>query len=367
MKAGDSFPMKGGDGPYSYSQNSFYQREAMEATKSMIIDSIFENLDIKNLPSSCTSNTIKIADFGCSMGPNTFLAIQCIIEAIHLKLEKTLHDDQNPKKALEFQVFFNDQNDNDFNTLFTTLPTPKDYFAAGVPGSFHSRVFPTATLHIAHSSYALHWLSRVPKAVVDKNSPIWNKGRVHYTGNVKVLEAYSDQFKRDMEVFFKARAQEIVSGGLMLLIVPGCEDGVLPCDTLVSMQFELFGSCLMDMVKMGKICEEKVDSFNLPMYHTSPMELRELIEANGSFNIVRMENFNPYVLEESLDFQMLVTHLRAAIEVLVAEHFGSDIIEDLFDRYHKKLAENEHLFDVKNWKEFMIFACLKRKNERNAF
>ena len=35
------------------------------------------------------------------------------------------------------------------------------YFVAGVPGSFYGRLFPRNSLHFAHSSYCLMWLSQV--------------------------------------------------------------------------------------------------------------------------------------------------------------------------------------------------------------
>ncbi|GFY86753.1 S-adenosyl-L-methionine-dependent methyltransferases superfamily protein [Actinidia rufa] len=112
MEVGETCPMNGGDGPYSYSQNSHYQREAADAAKTMIMDSILDKLDIQNLP----SNTLKIADFGCSVGANTFQAVQNIIDAT-----KTF--DSN--KTLEFQVFFNDLTGNDFNNLFTQPSQPQ--------------------------------------------------------------------------------------------------------------------------------------------------------------------------------------------------------------------------------------------------
>ena len=80
----------------------------------------------------------------------------------------------------EFQVFFNDHTSNDFNTLFTSLPPERPYFATGVPGSFHGRLFPNSSLDFVHSSYALQILSKVPKELLNKNSAAWNKGRVHY-------------------------------------------------------------------------------------------------------------------------------------------------------------------------------------------
>ena len=102
----------------------------------------------------------------------------------------------------EFQVFFNDHTSNDFNTLFTSLPPERPYFATGVLGSFHGRLFPNSSLDFAHSSYALQILSKVPKELLNKNSAAWNKGRVHYASALdEVAQAYSTQFSKDITTF----------------------------------------------------------------------------------------------------------------------------------------------------------------------
>ncbi|KAJ4844278.1 hypothetical protein Tsubulata_009828 [Turnera subulata] len=125
-------------------------------------------------------------NFGCSVGPNTFFAVANIIEA----LERTHHSQLPNAPPLDFQVFFNDVTDNDFKTL----PSSRKYFAAGVPGSFYGRLFPKSFLHFAHSSSALQWLSKIPKEIVDPNSPSWNKGNIYWSGaNKEVLIAYSNQ------------------------------------------------------------------------------------------------------------------------------------------------------------------------------
>lgn len=193
----------------------------MEAAKVLIKEAIAEKLDIKQVISS--SKLFTVADLGYSVGINTIIAVENIIESMNLK-----HQSFGPnQEAPEFQVFFNDHVSNDFNTLFKSLPTDKQYFAAGVPGLFQGRLFPKASLHFVHSSYALHWLSKVPKELIDKNSPAWNKGRIHYTNSLKeVRDTYSAQFKEGIESFLNARAQELVSGGLMTLIMPCLPDGI---------------------------------------------------------------------------------------------------------------------------------------------
>lgn len=151
----------------------------------------------------------------------------------------------------QFQVFFNDQASNDFNTLFISLPKDRQYFAAGVPGSFYGRLFPESSIHFAYSATSIHWLSKVPEELRQRDSPAWNKGRIHYTSaSDEVIKAYKSQFAEDMENFLTARAKEIVSGGMIAIIVPSITDGVPFCQTATGLMFNCMASCLMDMVKL---------------------------------------------------------------------------------------------------------------------
>lgn len=163
----------------------------------------------------------------------------------------------------EFQVYFNDKASNDFNTLFASIPLEKRYFAAGVLGSFHGRLFPRASLHFVNSSTALHWLSRVPKEAGDINSSARNKGRIHYTNaSNEVVQAYTAQYVLNMEAFLFARAHEIICGGLMFILVPAIPDDTLASQESIGLLLDVLGTCLMEMAKMEILDEAKVDSFN---------------------------------------------------------------------------------------------------------
>lgn len=221
----------------------------MDAAKELIHEAIINELDLSIMGLSHTSGTFHVADLGCSSGPNTFSAMQNIIEAVELKLIQ-LAEHQDPS-ALEFQVFVSDQYDNDFNTLFKTLPHSRIYFAAGVPGSFYGRLFPKSCLHFVYSCYALHWLSKVPEEIVDRNSPSWNSDSIHCTGSVKgVAEAYSARFRNDVEAFLNARTPEVVPGGLIVILISAVPDGIPFPKTAAGVLYDVFGSCLVDMAKM---------------------------------------------------------------------------------------------------------------------
>ncbi|KAI7993394.1 Loganic acid O-methyltransferase [Camellia lanceoleosa] len=185
----DSLPMNGGNGTHSYSKNSTFQREASIIVKALIKEVIAEKLDTENI--SSTSNTLHIADLGCSQ-----------------------------------------------------------YFAAAVPGSFHARLFPKASLHIVHSSYALHWLSKVPEDIVNKDSPSWNKGKIYYTSaSDEVASAYVAQFDRDVDEFLNAGAVEIVTAGLILLLTTAAADELCLSHIIQGWAHDAFGSSLMEKAK----------------------------------------------------------------------------------------------------------------------
>ncbi|CAI9763567.1 unnamed protein product [Fraxinus pennsylvanica] len=358
MGADQFLAMNGGDGYQSYAKNSAFQRGATEVAKEIIEEEISNKLDIEEL-SSTSPNIIRIADFGCSTGPNTFHAMQIIVETMKKKIETQLSvSHQMP----EFQVFFNDRTSNDFNTLFATLPQNKQYYAAGVPGSFYVRHFPKASLHFAYSSCSLHWLSEVPKEVVDPSSPAWNKGKILYYGDKnEVFNAYAAQFAKDLDSFLKARAEELVFGGLMALLVGSEPNHTKYASYTTFPSLELLGSCLIDLAKEGLFDMAKVDSFNLPTYFPSPNELKALIERNQDFSIERMEILNhPPKRFTTPDSKSFALFIRAFIEGLLQIHFGIEIMDELFRRYEEKVEETK-LLSNPNENSMTTFVLLKCK------
>ncbi|KAI5353489.1 PREDICTED: probable [Prunus dulcis] len=351
----EAYPMNGGDGTYSYTKNSSYQRAAANVAKTLIDEAIAEKLDIEDF-SSASSNAFRIADLGCSVGPNTFACVQNIMEAVKQKYGSQMPD---------FHVFFNDHAANDFNTLFASLPPERHYFAAGVPGSFHGRLFPEASLHFAHSSYATHWLSKLPEEVTNKNSPAWNKGKIYYTTSPdQVFNAFAAQFRTDMAIFLEARAKELAAGGMMVLIMQTIPDGIHQSRIPTGIMFDFLGSILMEIAKEGLISEEEVDSFNIPVYTTTPNEMAELVERNGSFSIVKMESTSPWLKVGHIvnnTPQKLARELRAGMEGVFKTHFGSDIVNQVFDRLNDKSGQLINQLESSHRQGTQLFLALKRK------
>ncbi|KAF3948629.1 hypothetical protein CMV_025399 [Castanea mollissima] len=204
---------------------------------------------------------------------------------------------------------------------------------------------------------------RVPKAVVDKSSPAWNKGRIHYTSaKDEVIKAYEAQYVEDMEYFLHARAQEVVRGGLVALIVSGRPNGIHHSQTTQNLTFDLLGSCLMDMAKKGIVSEEKVDSFNIPLYYMSPQELAAAVDRNGYFSVERMEDLpliQEIITSTITKSQIAASHLRAALDGLIKTHFGDAILDELFDSLSKKIEEGMPM--LISGGSINFFALLRRK------
>jgi hypothetical protein len=53
-----------------------------------------------------------------------------------------------------------------------------------------------------------------------------------------------------LDCFLHARAQEVVRGGLIILMVPGRLDTSPHTRVVSNISYDILGSCLMDMAKM---------------------------------------------------------------------------------------------------------------------
>lgn len=163
---------------------------------------------------------IKVADLGCSSGENTFLAMSEIVNKI---IESYQQKGQNPP---EIECCLNDLPDNDFNTTFKCLPSfhkklkmdvKEKCFVSGVPGSFYSRLFPSKSLHFVHSSFTLHWLSKVPDGLEENKTNVYLRSPCP----PNVYKSYLTQFKNDFLSFLRMRAEEIIPSGRMALTLVG--------------------------------------------------------------------------------------------------------------------------------------------------
>nr|GMD84084.1 salicylate carboxymethyltransferase-like [Ipomoea batatas] len=334
--------MKGGIGDTSYANNSLLQQNVILRAKPITdeaITSLYTNLNPK---------TICIADLGCSSGPNTFLAVSNLVRAVENQRKK-LGRRQSP----EFQIYLNDLPSNDFNTIFRSLPKHQDDFRRemgdwfrvpffnAVAGSFYGRLFPTDSLHFVHSSYSLQWLSQVPQGLEGNKGNIW----MATTSPRNVIKAYYTQFNTNFSIFLKCRLEELVKGGKMVLTIMGRKN-----DNPAFHPMDLLAMTLNDLVAEGYMEEEKLNSFNIPAYTPSLAEVKSLVENDGSFTIECLETFQIHWIGDEYDNDdnignnnnaayKVARGLRAVIEPILVSRFGEGIIEEVFHRCRKMIAD----------------------------
>ncbi|XP_057965257.1 probable jasmonic acid carboxyl methyltransferase 2 [Malania oleifera] len=352
MKMEQVLHMNGGMGESSYASNSYLQRTVISMAKLMLEESTIGLVEqySPNLP-----ECLNIADFGCSSGPNTLMVVSQIVETINATLLRL-----NRQPPL-LQVYLNDLPGNDFDTLFRSLPSFSKKlerekgiglgrcFIAGVPGSFYGRLFPSNSLHLVHSSSSLHWLSQVPKGLVSETGLPLNKGNICIakTSPPAVHKAYLEQFQRDFTLFLKSRAEEVVPGGRMVLTILSSFRSEDP-----RCIWEVVGLKLNDMVLEGAIQEAKLDSFNMPFYRPTASEIENVIEAEGSFFIRRVDTFEMgwdahighvnqgSAMGKGRRGEMIAAAIRAGGEPILASHFGEAILDDLFRRFKEIVVDH---------------------------
>nr|WKU83440.1 O-methyltransferase 4 [Hamelia patens] len=337
--------MNGGEDEASYAKNSSHQKLVLLKAKP-VLEKCIEELLHTSLP-----ECIRVADLGCSSGPNTFLSIHEIVKSID-KTCQTINEEPP-----QIQVFLNDLFANDFNTIFKSLPgfyhklekeNGREYgscLIAAMPGSFYGKLFPDRSMHFMHSSYSLHWISQVP---IDESGILLKKGNIHSgkSSPPSVQQAYLDQFTKDFTIFLRMRSQELVTHGRLLLTFMCGNDEDDGPDFL-----DLLGSSLNDLVLEGYVEEEKVESFNVPLCTPSVEEVRRIVEEDDCFNIQHLETFKVrhdasfpddnqgVVYDEHVRGAHVSRDVRAVLEPILVSHFGDGIIGELFNRYAKHSAK----------------------------
>ncbi|AEE76570.1 S-adenosyl-L-methionine:salicylic acid carboxyl methyltransferase-like protein; floral nectary-specific protein-like [Arabidopsis thaliana] len=337
--------MKGGDGEHSYANNSEAQKSITSDAKPEVMKSVNEMIVKMDFP-----GCIKVADLGCSSGENTFLVMSEIVNTIITTYQ------QNGQNLPEIDCCLNDLPENDFNTTFKLIPSfheklkmnvKGNCYVSGCPGSFYTRLFPSKSLHFVHSSFCLHWLSKVPDGLEE------NKKNVYLRSPCppNLYESYWNQFKKDFSMFLRMRAEETMPSGRMALTLVGRKT-LDPLSKECFKDWSLVSDSLLDLVSEGVVKESDLESFNLPYYSPDESEVKEVIENEGSFEIKNFETIFGLLfsyktghsevkdddddVDHSRRFEVVKTRAnmtRSIIEPMLVAHFGEAIIDRLFDKY----------------------------------
>lgn len=187
---------------------------------------------------------VVIADYGSSQGKNSLAPMRVAIRALRTRLGR------------DRPIFVHhvDQASNDFNTLFRVLDTDPDaytlhepnVFSCAIGNSFYRRVLPSDYVHLAWSSYAAVWLSRIPALIPDHFVFLRSTGEVR--------AAFDSQAAKDWEAFLSLRASELRPGGRLVVVLPALDDdGTTGFEDLM----DHANAVLMDMTDEGLISPDE--------------------------------------------------------------------------------------------------------------
>jgi len=100
------------------------------------------------------------------------------------------------------------------------------------------------------------------------------------------------------------------------------------------------------------IAEAKLESVNMPRYGPTANEVKELIDAEGSFILQKFETFKSswdeglkengngdLALDANVRANFIAKYVRATTEPFLTAEFGEGIIDELFLRFRKKVAK----------------------------
>lgn len=191
------------------------------------------------------------------------------------------------------------------------------------------------------------------------------------TSPPNVLQAYEKQFHTDFTKFLQMRSEEIVHGGRMVLTLNGRSIADSASDGAGCL-LNLLGQTILDMVKEGLVQEADIDSFNMPNYFPCEDEVRNIVLYEGSFTLDKLDVFQANWDPLDTDYTNMndsneASHahgknaakvIRAVTEPLLTSHFGNSIVEGVFMRYGKHLAD--HLAKKKT-RHYNVVVSLTKK------
>nr|XP_045088630.1 anthranilate O-methyltransferase 1 isoform X2 [Aegilops tauschii subsp. strangulata] len=287
-------------------------------------------------------------DLGCSSGKNTLFFVSKVIKVLG-------HDSDEKSRCnpVELQFFLNGLPGNNFNHVFRSLERFKEsitarhkentplppFYIAGLPGSYYTRLFPRQSCHLFHSSFCLHWRSRVPAGLEEGGREYLNEGNIYIakTTPAGVAELYQRQFQNDMLLFLKLRYEELVLGGQMVLTFLGRKYEDIYNNGYLNHPWGLLARSLQSLVEDGLVKKEKLDSFNLPIYTPSINEVKAVIGQSELFNVSHIKlfesNWDPHDDSQGDDAHNAIQSainiaksLRTVFGPLLASHFGESLL-----------------------------------------
>lgn len=235
-----------------------------------------------------TAEPVRLLDIGSSEGANALSAQKRLVDALRRRTSQPI------------QPILSDLPTSDYNRLFANIFPPKGpafsqpmVYPCMIAGSGYEQLMPHGSTHVVTTFNMLGWLSRRPSgrlpSYVAAVGPSPYAVGADYAVSAEETAAIHQLAEQDMADFFRARAAEIPSGGLLLIQVFGSGEehstGHGICDA--------FHNALSQLVAEGIVPTAVQREFFLPVvYRTHDALLAPLIKDPGlaaCFEVERAE------------------------------------------------------------------------------
>jgi gibberellin A4 carboxyl methyltransferase len=254
------------------------------------------------------------------------------------------------------QIFHSDLPTNNFNQLFASLGAVDPSFSpqarvnsAAVGDSMFEQLLPPRMVTIATTFNALGFLERRPQAEIPDYILPMGPGRPRPGVSVtsEARNVFANRAGDDLIRFYRARAEETVAGGKLLIATFGADEHYRCCDGL----FDLLNDALLDLRDAGRLDRQVYRRFCFRIYFRTRDELvapllRDASPVAGCFHVDRVE---------SIDVPVPLTHrwepsgdtlayaeeftgfIRAFSELILRQSFSDHVdreavLEEVYER-----------------------------------
>jgi len=332
-----------------YSLATVGARYVIDAATPLVIDAI-NSLDQDSIESGFTLSDMGTADAGTSLP-----MITKVIDTVS-------------QRALEapITIVYSDQPRNDFNALITnvyglgsfeTYLGKRDNVFPLVSGTtFYKQILPSGSLDIGFSATAMHWLSTKVCNISNHVQAVGAEG--------KELEAFRDQAHLDWRRILLNRANELKSGGKLILINFARDelDRYLGNTGGINM-FDTFNQIWLSFLDQGRINRNEYENMTLPQYYNTVEEFSAPLVDNseavyqaglrldhietGIVKCPYAEDFNKHGDSEKFAEEYIPT-IRSWNESIYLNALSTDrpieerreIIEDYYSTYRNMVSEH---------------------------
>ncbi len=221
---------------------------------------------------------IVIADYGAATGHNALLPVGAAISAFR----------RRTRKEQAVLVAHTDVADNNFSELFRTLDDDPDsylhkddaVYASAVGRSFYQQILPSHSVTLGWSSWAIHWLSRMPAPIPDHILPA-------LSGDKTVRAACERQAAKDWHDFIAYRGRELTYEGRLVVLTMGVDQAG---ETGLRPLVDNIYAGLQELVGPGLITADELRAMSIPIAGRSEKDFFAPFAPKGRFEGLSVES-----------------------------------------------------------------------------